>query len=258
MTPLIVLALLAQTPKPECITLKGSQRLCGYQCQTANGITGQCAQTPLGVCINHAGKVVCFDPPLWLSTAWGDGAPAPKCLTDGTSVACGYNCVNKLGQVGCASTPMGACRAKPDVNQIVCADPPPEVYGVFGGKTPRMACKEHQQAVACGYGCVEQGGVLGCTTTPFGVCDTREATPVCFDPDRFVICAGGTSTQKPTCVQHAGKIACGYKCATLGSAAACAKTPGGSCDTEGGQGPVCFDPPVRGGDSKCLKVIGSE
>jgi hypothetical protein len=253
---LLVVAVLAQA-KPECITVKNSQRVCGYHCLMGAGQVGRCAQTPGGVCIDNAGAIVCFDPPLWLATAWGGTPPAPKCLTDGSATACGYNCVNKLGRVGCSQTPMGVCKAKPD-NSIVCADPPPEVYGVFGSKTPRMTCIDYLEEVACGYGCVEQGGVLGCQKTPFGVCDTREAKPVCIDPDRFVICAGGARTEKPTCLQHAGRITCGYKCVTFGSAAACAKTPGGSCDTEGAQGPVCFDPPVRGGDSKCLKVIGSE
>jgi len=114
---------------------------------------------------------------------------------------------------------------------------------VFGNKTPPMACKENVQAIACGYGCVVSGGVLRGTKTPFGVCDTREGEPVCFDPDKYVICAGGTQTQKPTWTQHAGKLACGYRCATVGSAIACAKTPQGTCDDQGSSEPVCFDPP---------------
>lgn len=253
--PLLIVTVLSQA-KPECITVKNSQRVCGYHCLMGADHIGRCAQTPAGVCIDNAGAIVCFDPPLWLATAWGGPPPAPKCLADGAA-ACGYNCVNRMGRVACAQTPMGVCRPRAD-NTIVCADPPPEVYGVLGNKTPRMECLDLLEQTACGYNCVEQGGGLACNTTPFGVCDKRETTPVCFDPDKFVICAGGASTPKPSCVHHAGRVVCGYKCAVFGSTAACAKTPGGSCDTEGSQGPVCFDPPVRGGNAKCLKVIGSE
>ncbi len=253
---LLATALLAQAPKSECITVTGG-RVCGYQCKTANGINGKCAESPNGICIQNVGTILCFDPPPWLQVAYGGAAPAPKCLTDGSAAACGYNCKNAAGVVACAQTPAGACAAGPN-NKVVCADPPPEVYGVFGSKTPPMACKEHLQTVACGYGCVLSGGVLACTKTPFGICDTREGVPVCFDPDKHVICAGGTQTKKPACTQHAGKLACGYTCATVGSAIACAKTPQGTCDSQGTSEPVCFDPPVRGGASNCLKVIGAE
>lgn len=253
---LLVTALLAEAPKPECLPVTGG-RVCGFHCETANGLSAKCAETPFGVCTQAAGAVLCFDPPPWLAVAYGGSPPPPKCLIDGTSVACGYDCKSGGGKVACARTPAGACLMTPK-HDVVCADPPAAVYGVFGAKTPRMACASYLQTVACGYGCVQAGGVLACATTPFGVCDTREATPVCFDPDKYVICAGGAQTPRPTCTQHAGKLACGYRCATVGSEIACAQTPKGTCDDQGPGGPVCFDPPVRGGSATCTRIIGSE
>ncbi|MBE2249546.1 MAG: hypothetical protein IAE78_08345 [Myxococcus sp.] len=257
MTPLLlVMVSLNQAPTPECVSTTNG-RVCGYHCQSANGITAKCAETSSGVCVQHVGKVTCFDPPRWLPLALGGAPPAPSCVTDGSAIACGYNCKVSQGRVGCAQTPAGACLAGPD-NQVVCADPPPEVYGVFGTKTPPVGCKQNARSVVCGYGCVDAGGALACTRTPFGVCDLREEKPVCFDPDKFVICAGGAQTKKPTCTQHAGRLECGYRCATVGSAIACARTPQGTCDDHDAEKPVCFDPPVRGGSASCLRVIGAE
>lgn len=251
-----VLTTLLLTQAPDCISVLGA-RVCGYSCKTANGVDGRCAATPSGVCQLHAGKVVCFDPPVWLAVALGGAPPEPKCLTDGSAIACGYNCVNQLGKVACASTPAGACKARPD-NQIVCADPPPEVYGVFGSKAPPMSCRIRLQEVACGYNCTDSGGQLACTKTPMGTCDTQLGPPTCVDPDKFVICAGGAQTKPPKCQLQGTTLACGYNCTTAGSAVACAKTPQGSCDTGGPGGPTCFDPPLRAGSSKCLRVIGAE
>ncbi|MCU0697250.1 MAG: hypothetical protein MUC96_12050 [Myxococcaceae bacterium] len=254
MTPfLLTAALLAQSP--ECINANG-RRLCGYDCKNANDSEAACAQTPHGVCVAHVGRVVCFDPPLWLQAALAGPPPAPKCVTAGTQAACGYNCVSERGNVACAQTPAGVCKSQPD-DAFICADPPPEVYGVFGSKTPAMSCITRGLVTACGYQCVDSGGAIGCTRTPFGVCDTQLGPPSCLDPDKYVICAGGKNTPKPTCTSHGGRLGCGYNCVTVGSAVACSKTPKGSCDTQSGA-PVCFDPPVRGGESRCLKVIGSE
>jgi hypothetical protein len=252
MTSLLLIAVLNQNP--ECLNVYG-RRVCGFHCKSADGVNAACAQTAAGVCVTNAGRVFCFDPPVWLSIALGGPPPAPTCVAMGSSVACGYNCVSERGRVACAQTPAGACQSQPDEN-IVCADPPPEVYGVFGAKTPAMKCITRGLVAACGYKCVDSGGAIGCTRTPFGVCDTTLVAPTCIDPDEHVICAGGKNTPPPTCVTMNGQLACGYQCVTFGGIA-CAKTPRGSCDTQSGT-PVCFDPPIRGEDAKCLKVLGAK
>jgi hypothetical protein len=252
MTPLLLAAaVLAQSPT--CINVYG-RRLCGFDCKSPDAINAACAQTPAGVCFVNMGRVSCFDPPVWLSVALGEAPPKPTCVAMGSAWACGYHCVSDRGRVACAQTPAGVCQAHPD--GILCADPPPEVYGVFGKDTPAMTCITRGARAACGYQCVDSAGLLACNQTPFGTCDVSQGVPVCSDPDKHVICANGKSTPKPECVAVGGRVACGYNCVTFGGAA-CAKTPGGSCDTQSGA-PICFDPPVRGGAGRCLKVLGAE
>ena len=97
---------------------------------------------------------------------------------------------------------------------------------------------------------------MGCNRTPFGVCAEKGGPVSCFDPDRYVVCAKGTATPKPECVYQSGGFTCGYHCANSLSQVTCDKTPDGSCNAEGVGAPVCFDPPVRGGDEQCVELIG--
>ncbi|MCA2982005.1 MAG: hypothetical protein INH41_15880 [Myxococcaceae bacterium] len=250
MVSVVLSALLSQSPV--CINVYG-RRLCGYDCKSADAISGACAETPAGRCIANNGRVHCFDPPVWLPVALEGPPPKPQCVVMGDAVACGYNCVSDRGRVACARTPAGACEALPD--RIVCADPPPEVYGVFGKDTPPMSCVSRGWVGVCGYHCVDAAGALGCTQTPFGVCDLSLMRPVCRDPDQHVICAYGEETPRPTCATLGDRVACGYNCTTFGGVA-CARTPAGRCDTQA-SAPVCFDPPLRGGGGRCLRVLGA-
>jgi hypothetical protein len=245
--PVLVVMLLAQDQK--CVTVN-STRACGFEC-LENGVSAQCAQTALGVCAKNSSKVTCFDPPVWLAGVWR-GAPKPTCESDGSAIACGYDCKKGGGKVACAATPSGVCTRQ--YGSIVCFDPPAEVYGVFGSSVPAPSCKAQDGKIACGYGCLGANGALACAKTPFGTCAEAGGAPNCFDPDRFVICAKGSSTPKADCVRKSGAVFCGYKCAQAGDEVSCAKTPDGTCDTAGPGKPVCFDPPVRGGSSACLEA----
>ena len=248
---LLTLSMLAQQ---KCVTV-GATRTCGYEC-VDNGARGQCSQTPAGVCAKNSSQVVCFDPPLWLAAIYGSSIPKPACETEVTSVACGYDCKKEGGKVSCAQTPAGICAR--NYGAITCFDPPSEVYGVFGKSVPAPTCKAQDAHVACGYSCAAGNGQIACAKTPFGTCSEGSGVPpTCFDPDRLVICAKGTSTPKPGCVRQGGAFICGYSCTRAGDEVACAKTPDGTCDTAGPGKPVCFDPPVRGGTAACLEAAAA-
>lgn len=249
---LATLAVLTQSGQ-KCVTVGGT-RTCGIEC-VENGVRAQCTQTPVGVCSKNSTQVVCFDPPLWLTGVWGGAVPKPTCETDGTNIACGYDCKREGTRVACAGTPSGVCTRQ--YGSITCFDPPPEVYGVFGKAVPAPTCKAQDGQVACGYSCVASNNQVACARTPFGACFDGAVAPSCFDPDKAVICAKGTSTAKAQCVRQGSNIFCGYQCARAGDEVNCAKTPDGSCDTAGPGKPVCFDPPMRGGSSACLEAIGA-
>ncbi len=100
----------------------------------------------------------------------------------------------------------------------------------------------------CGYNCLE--------TASGGDCAEKGGSVTCFDPDKYVICAKGKSTPKPDCVYASGTYTCGYDCKINYGIVGCAKTPNGTCNTDGYGKPVCFDPPVRGGDEQCVELIG--
>lgn len=249
---LATLAILAQ-PAQKCLTV-GGQRTCGYEC-AENGARAQCAQTPAGVCAKNSSQVTCFDPPLWLAAVWGGALPRPACESDGPNVACGYDCRREGGKVSCAATPLGVCTRQ--YGAITCFDPPPAVYGVYGKSVPAPSCKAQDGKVACGYGCLASAGQVACAATPFGACAEAGGAPVCFDPDKAVICAKGSNTARAQCVRQADAVICGYQCTRAGAEVACAQTPDGSCDTGGPGKPVCFDPPVRGGSSACLEAAAA-
>lgn len=249
---LVTLAVLAQSGQ-KCVTVSGT-RSCGYEC-VDNGVRAACAQTLAGVCAKNSSQAICFDPPLWLNAVWGGPLPKPACELDGNNIACGYDCKREGGRVACATTPVGVCTRQ--YGSITCFDPPPEVYGVFGKAVPAPTCKAQDGQVACGYGCLANNNQIACARTPFGVCGEAGGSPSCFDPDRTVICAKGTSTAKAQCLAQSGSVYCGYQCTRAGNEVACAKTPDGSCDTGGPGKPVCFDPPMRGGSSACLEAAAS-
>jgi hypothetical protein len=248
----LALVVLSQSGQ-KCVTVGGT-RTCGYEC-IENGARGACMQTPVGVCAKNSSQVVCFDPALWLTGVWGGPVPKPACETDGSNIACGYDCKRDGARVACAQTPLGICLRQ--YGTVTCFDPPPEVYGVFGKNVPAPMCKAQDGLVACGYGCVASNNQIACARTPFGVCGEAGGAPSCFDPDKTVICAKGTSTAKAQCMKVSGSVICGYACTRAGDEVNCAKSPDGSCDTTGPGKPVCFDPPMRGGSAACLEAAGA-
>lgn len=251
LTTLLLSAALAQAP--QCVTSNGA-RVCGFSCLD-NGATAQCAQTPEGVCAKNSSVVTCFDPPLWLKPLSLGALPKPACVSEGGNLACGYDCKREGGRVACAQTPKGLCQAS--YGALTCFDPPPEAYAVLQGDLPAPKCVAQEGRVACGYGCVASNGLIACARTPFGVCDENGGAPRCFDPSKEVVCAKGKTVAKPKCMRGPSSAVCGYDCKQAGTAVACAKTPDGTCDTSGPNGPVCFDPPVRGGTAACLEAAAA-
>ena len=249
---LAAVTVLAQSGQ-KCLTV-GGVRTCGFEC-VDNGSRAACTQSSAGVCSKNSSTVVCFDPPTYLTGVWGGEVPKPACVSDGTGIACGYDCKQTGGKVACAGTPSGICTAA--YGSITCFDPPPVVYGVYGSSVPPPTCKAQDGRVACGYSCASGAGQLACAKTPFGVCAESGGAPSCFDPDKAVICAKGTSLEKATCLKKGTSVFCGYACARAGDEIACARSPDGSCDTGGPGKPACFDPPVRGGSAACLEAAAS-
>ncbi|MBL8914955.1 MAG: hypothetical protein JNM17_29890 [Archangium sp.] len=238
---------------PQCVNVGGA-RTCGFNC-VDNGARAECAQTPFGVCAKNGGAVKCFDPPTWLQAVWKT-PPKPTCLTDGTTIACGYDCKRFGGNSQCAQTPNGVCSVTG--GYLTCFDPPPEVYGAYGGEVPAPTCLVREGMAACGYSCRTANGKTMCAKTPFGVCGDDGRDPVCFDPPKAVICAKGKDTPKPKCVPTGGSfMTCGYTCATASSTTVCSQTPDGTCDTNGPGKPQCFDPPARGGSAACLEAAAA-
>ena len=106
---------------PMTCEVRGTARACGYHCiATASEV--RCATTPLGACARAGNNVACADPPPSIVRSLGKRTPQAQCLTSGSQVRCGYNCITASGQFFCAKTPLGRCevvRSEPR-----CTDPP--------------------------------------------------------------------------------------------------------------------------------------
>jgi hypothetical protein len=243
-----LLLLLGQSPS--CINSNGTS-VCGFDCKGESGKV-KCAQTPEGVCATSGGNVACFDPPQVVRATFGTSTRA-TCIAKEGRVACGYACAEAGGQAACTQTPAGVCDTR--TGRVVCFDPPPEVFAVWGTNAPKPSCESREGKTVCGYGCVSGGGNIACARTPAGSCIERGGQTACFDPPARALCAGGANIQKPTCTAETGKLSCGYDCKVTGGDVKCAQTPAGKC-TATAAGTTCFDPPVEGGSQKCLAVIG--
>ena len=252
----MTLALLTAAPVdaagPTCRAIDGHVA-CGYQCKS-DGQRVRCAQTPQGTCQVIDGQAVCFDPPTFIVRLYGDALPPPECKTIDGQVACGYQCAVQAGKVKCARTPAGTCGTRS--GEIVCFDPPPQVYAVYGKATPRAECKGYDQDVACGYKCTQGAGQVACNATPLGVCKSDGLQLKCFDPPAQTLCAWGKALPPLQCMMSDGHPVCGYGCTKSYAKAACAATPKGLCkvfDTE----VHCFDPPAaQDADAACLNILG--
>lgn len=101
-------------PKANCLSKFGVTK-CGYRCIAKHGQVA-CAQTPAGVCTAGYGRVKCWDP-----AHYRPGMKRARCITRHGKTVCGYSCVAKYGQVKCASTPRGVCKAA--YGRVTCWDP---------------------------------------------------------------------------------------------------------------------------------------
>ncbi len=119
--PVAVLRNYEEPPAPRCISNYG-KLACGYDCKANYGQVA-CAQTPAGTCISNYGKVLCWDPPRRVLRRYGDRTPGARCISNYNKLACGYGCKSGYGEVACAKTPKGFCKATN--GRIVCWDPKP-------------------------------------------------------------------------------------------------------------------------------------
>lgn len=111
-----------EAPRPTCRARDG-MIACGYACKSSGSVHLACAATPFGVCDERGGRVTCFDPDEQVICALERATPSPKCLAVGTTIACGYGCVEGGGTARCALTPGGKCDAS-QAGPPVCFDPP--------------------------------------------------------------------------------------------------------------------------------------
>ncbi|WP_224241192.1 hypothetical protein [Hyalangium gracile] len=106
--------------RPECKGVAG-QAACGFNCLVAKGRVA-CARTPYGVCREHYGQLVCWDPSEATIHEYGSDIPRPECLTASTALGCGYDCKADRSEVKCATPPRGRCEKQDSVFE--CFDPP--------------------------------------------------------------------------------------------------------------------------------------
>ena len=253
---MMTLALLSAAPTdpngPTCRSVDGHVA-CGYHCKS-DGQRLRCAKTPQGHCQVIDGQAVCFDPPPHIIRIYGEALPQPECKTIDGQVACGYQCATQFGKVKCARTPAGTCIGRND--EVVCFDPPPEVYAIYGRDTPRAECRGSGSGFSCGYKCTAGSGQVACSKTPVGVCKSNGLQLTCFDPPAQALCTWGKSLPALQCQLSDGQPVCGYTCTKAYSKVACAATPKGLCkvfDTE----VRCFDPPsAQEADLACLSLVG--
>ncbi|HEX8822287.1 MAG TPA: hypothetical protein VF794_20340 [Archangium sp.] len=251
----MTLVLLSAAPDPQGPTCRSidSHVACGYQCKS-DGQRVRCAQTPQGRCQVVDGQAVCFDPPAHIVRLYGDALPEPECKTIDGQVACGYQCATQFGKVKCARTPAGMCAGRSD--EIVCFDPPPEVYAVYGRDTPKAECRGNGPELACGYKCTLGAGKVACSKTPLGVCRSDGLRLTCFDPPAHAFCAWGKSLPPLQCQLSDNQPVCGYGCTKAYSKVACSATPKGMCKVFDSE-VFCFDPPTtEDADPACLSLVG--
>jgi hypothetical protein len=178
---------------------------------------------------------------LWILPA----TPASTCTTNNGKTACGYRCLAAHGDLACAQTPLGICRATSDgaTNPgVVCWDPPESVRLHYGDRAPPPDCVMRRGELTCGYRCQASGDNAECAQTPDGVCRASSRGVVCWDPASNLYCAGNGSLPRPQCIVNDGEIACGYNCEARGGQLACAQTPAGRCTYNYGSF-ECIDPP---------------
>ncbi len=178
--PAILAALLLAQSRPSCVRV-GDTEVCGYDCRQDSSNRVACAQTPEGRCTAETGRVTCWDPSPLLLAVWPGPLPPAECKSDYARVACGYHCASGLGQVACAQSPAGVCRAF--YGGVTCWDPPLPLVYASGAGLPPPECREGHGKVACGYHCKVGLNGVRCAQTPDGFCHRDLGGVVCWDPE---------------------------------------------------------------------------
>ena len=183
-------------------------------------------------------------------------ANTSTCVTSNGKSACGYSCVAAHGDVACARTPAGICKATSDNTAspgVVCWDPPDWVRAHYGDVVPQAECIARNGQVLCGYACAAIGNELGCAQSPDGICRASSRGVVCWDPSPSTYCADARPLPRPQCIMSDANIVCGYSCEARHGDMACASTPGGKCTVFPSQ-IVCTDPepPMSCGGRPCV------
>jgi hypothetical protein len=213
---------------PDCMTAF-SKTACGHFCH-AGDFQVRCAQTIHGLCSYTSGMVVCWDPPALLRNAYADRVPRPSCVTAGSQVACGYNCITSYERPQCSQTPFGACKA--NEGRAVCWDPPGAVIASMGMRTPVASCMDAFGKVACGYSCAAYDGVIRCAQTPNGFCRAERGSIVCWDPPLDTLPAVFDPNAELACMDAADGRTCGYRCLSARDKVRCGADRRESCRLE--------------------------
>jgi hypothetical protein len=95
-------------------------------------------------------------------------------------VGCGYNCVANYGQVRCAKTPDGFCRAERDT--VFCWDPPITSAGFAIDAASERACLASTSGASCGYACLATSRASACATSRDDVCRAADGLIQCLPP----------------------------------------------------------------------------
>lgn len=201
---------------------------------------------------------------MWLTTLLATAmsflpayGASSTCLTNYGKTACGYRCLAAHGDVACAATPLGVCKATSDAPAtqgagVVCWDPPDAVRAHYGDRAPLPDCIMRRGDLTCGYHCQGIGSEAECATTPDGVCRATSRGVTCWDPPSSTYCPDDRPLPRPQCIVSDAYVACGYNCEARNGQMACAVTPVGRCTMSYGQY-VCNDPapPAMCGGRPC-------
>ncbi|MBT3224212.1 MAG: hypothetical protein HN348_34525 [Proteobacteria bacterium] len=164
-------------PQPTCLSAYGTTA-CGYDCKAAYGQVA-CAPSPNGICTAAYGKVTCsgVTAPQGRRPRTPAAKPWPKaeCRSAYGMTACGYNCVDAYGQLACASTPNGICKAA--YGRVTCFQV--RERAPTSNLWPPQECMSAYGTTACGYNCKAAYGQVACASVPYGQCQAAYGEVVC-------------------------------------------------------------------------------
>ena len=225
--------------QPTCLPSSQGQ-VCGFHC--VNGRNGPaCARTAQGQCLLSGGVATCVDPAPPPPPPAAQEPPAPQCVTQGGTTACGYGCLTHNGKAACANTPLGRCEVWQ--GKLRCFDPPVMLMSLPQAQWKRVTCEHNDDVWVCGYNCKGTGERLACAQTWFGICENKVGRVTCWDPSEQLIWSTQGDLPAPRCLQSGDAVACGYTCDHNYGEPACTSTPRGRCENAHGK-VTCWDPPI--------------